>query len=278
MTPEHSPERRLHTSGGGRGEPLLLLHGIGLSLRTWDPLRPALERSHSALALDLPGFGESPTLPADTRPTVFALADAVERELDAEGLETMHIAGNSLGGWVALELGRRGRARSVVAISPAGMWSRREQSYVRTTLRLFHGFMRGIAPAAESMTRTAGGRVAALSGAMRRPWRLEAGDAAYLIRAFARAPGWDATLDATVSDQAKGLDQVRCPARIAWGSLDLLLFPRQARRFTRVIPHAELVSLDGLGHVPMSDDPALVASTISGFVARLAASPQAASA
>jgi pimeloyl-ACP methyl ester carboxylesterase len=73
---------------------------------------------HDVIAPDLPGFGDAPVL--DAVPTVAALADAIEAELDAAGIDTTAVAGNSLGGSVGLELARRGRALRVVVLGPAG--------------------------------------------------------------------------------------------------------------------------------------------------------------
>src|SRR3954449_5289051 len=114
----------------GRGEALVLLHGLGLTWLCWKPVLPALEAVHDVVALDLPGFGASPALDDGRRPTVGALADAVEAELDRLGLDAPHLAGNSLGGWIALELARRGRARTVVALAPAGLELPPERAYV----------------------------------------------------------------------------------------------------------------------------------------------------
>jgi pimeloyl-ACP methyl ester carboxylesterase len=263
ITDENAPRVNLHR--GGHGPPLVLLHGLGSTLRAWSPVLPALERTHDVLALDLPGFGESP--PLRGRSTVPSLTDAVEEVLDATGLEDVHVAGNSLGGWIALELARRGRTRSVVAISPAGMWTGRESAYAHRLLWVLRSIARLVAPCAEELTRTRAGRVAALSSMMRRPWREDQGEAAYALRALAKAPGWDETHAWTFSHSARGLEDISCPVRIAWGSRDLLLLPRQGPRFVRVIPGAELHPLPGLGHVPMSDDSALVARTIAEFSA-----------
>src|SRR5689334_17801657 len=99
---------------GGSGPPLVLIHGLGLTWRSWLPVLGALEAHHDVVALDLPGFGASPPLPADVSPTPRALADRVVAELDRLGLDTPALAGNSLGGWVALQLAARGRACRVV--------------------------------------------------------------------------------------------------------------------------------------------------------------------
>jgi pimeloyl-ACP methyl ester carboxylesterase len=111
----------------GEGEPLLLVHGLGLSWGSWKPVLPLLTSEHHVLALDLPGFGSAPPL-HDRTPIVAALTDAVEAELDRADFDRVHVAGNSLGGWIALELARRNRATSVVALSPSGLETPRNVS------------------------------------------------------------------------------------------------------------------------------------------------------
>jgi pimeloyl-ACP methyl ester carboxylesterase len=252
----------------GSGEPLFLIHGIGSTWRVWNPVLDRLEAKHEVLAVDVPGFGRSAALPAGTRPTIAAMADALEQALDAVGWDRPHIAGNSMGGWLALELGRRGRAACVVAISPAGMWTNKERAYSRGSLRTQHAIATRIAPYADQITRTAVGRTLVLSSVMSRPWRLAPEDAAETLRLFAGCPGWQATLEEMTDDRPRELGSITCPVRIAWGSRDTLLFPRQADRFVREIPDAELVPLPGLGHVPMGDDPEAVADSILEFTAR----------
>src|SRR3954471_16168047 len=154
----------------GSGDPLLLLHGLGLTWRCWRPVLHDLERAHDVVAMDLPGFGAAPPLPRGRRPTVAALSDAIEAALDDAGIESVHVAGNSLGGWIAIELARRGRASSVVALSPAGLELPPERLYV---VSLNQG-MRLRAMAAQPVVRpTAASDVArtALLAPMRsRPW------------------------------------------------------------------------------------------------------------
>jgi pimeloyl-ACP methyl ester carboxylesterase len=104
--------------------PLVLLHGFAGTWRVWKPVIPALERHHDVLALRLPGHFESPPFRPKGPPSIESLTDAVEDELDSAGLESPHLAGNSLGAWIAFELARCGTARSVLAISPAGGWRR----------------------------------------------------------------------------------------------------------------------------------------------------------
>lgn len=253
---------------GGSGEPLFLIHGIGSTWRVWKPILERLEAHHDVLAVDVPGFGCSAPLPSGTTPTVPALADALERALDEVGWERPHIAGNSMGGWLALELARRGRAATATAISPAGMLTPKERAYTAGALRFQHAVAERVAPHAEALSKSSVGRTLLFSGVAARPWRIDPADAAEALRLFAACPGWKATLEALTADQPRELGAIDCPVRIVWGSRDTLLLPRQADRFVREIPNAELIRLPGLGHVPMADDPEKVANAIVEFTAR----------
>src|ERR671917_131800 len=120
---------------GGYGAPPLLIHGIGHTWRGGGPMLPLLGDRFDVLAVDLPGFGHSDPFPPGFDSTPEALADAVEDEMARAGFDRAHIAGNSLGGWIALELARRGRAETVTAISPAGLQHRREKDWGAAILR-----------------------------------------------------------------------------------------------------------------------------------------------
>jgi pimeloyl-ACP methyl ester carboxylesterase len=93
----------------GAGSPMVLLHPLGSDRGVWDPVVPALAEDFDVLAVDLPGFGDSPPLPADVEPSPAALAQAVAGLLDELGIERPAVVGNSVGGWVALELAARRR-------------------------------------------------------------------------------------------------------------------------------------------------------------------------
>src|SRR5918995_6284377 len=137
---------------GGSGEPLVLIHGIGHTWRGWKPMLPELERRFDVLSVDLPGHGHSEPLPAGTESTPEALADAVERQMLGAGFDSAHLAGNSLGGWISLELARRGRARTVTAISPAGLQHAREKQWGAGILRGMR-WLAANAPAPEPLLR-----------------------------------------------------------------------------------------------------------------------------
>jgi pimeloyl-ACP methyl ester carboxylesterase len=257
---------------GGSGEPLVLLHGIGLSWQGWKPMLPLLERDFDVLAVDMPGFGHSPPLPSGTESTPEALADAVEAAMDDAGFDKAHVAGNSLGGWIALELARRGRAQTAVAISPAGMWHAREKVWAKSILRTLRWLARN-SLGAEVLCRSPATRGFVTGPAVARPWRMEPDAAINTLRLYANAPGFDETLRQSFARQPGGLDQIGCPVLLLWGGRDVLLLPRQGRRFERLIPDCELRYLEGLGHTPMSDDPELLAEEIRRWCGRRAAAP-----
>lgn len=243
---------------GGSGQPLLLLHGIGHHWQGFGPVLALLEREREVIAVDLPGFGGSPPLPHAVEPHPERLADAVEAFLDEVGWDAPHVAGNSLGGWIALVLARRGRARTAVALSPAGFWNRWERAYATASLRLAHA----AAGRSVALQRHPVGRTLAGSQLLARPWLLDAEAAAAGTRALAEGPGFLPTLRAMSRSHFTGGAEVPATAMVAWAEKDRLLLRRQAERARRAMPQARHVVLPGCGHIPMSDDPPLVARAI----------------
>ncbi|MGV9253511.1 alpha/beta fold hydrolase [Streptomyces sp. NPDC003697] len=246
----------------GSGEPLLLLHGIGHHRQAWDPVVHLLAAERDVIAVDLPGFGTSPALPGGLRhdlPTMNAALGALCRELDAE---RPHVAGNSLGGLLALEMGREGIARSVTALSPAGFWTQTERRYAFSVLLGMRRIARRLPlPLVQRLSRTAAGRTALTSTIYARPARRSPEAVVAETLALAHATGFEETLRAGITVQFTD-DVVGVPVTVAWGTRDRLLLRRQGIRAKQVIPRARLVRLPGCGHVPMNDDPALVARVI----------------
>jgi pimeloyl-ACP methyl ester carboxylesterase len=246
----------------GSGEPLLLLHGIGHHRQVWDPVIPALAAERDVIAVDLPGCGESPALPdgmAHDLPTMNTVLAALCEALE---IERPHVAGNSLGGLLALDLARAQLVRSVTALSPAGFWNEVERRYAFTVLMT----MRQIAqrmplPLVERLARPAIGRTLLTSTIYARPGRRSPEAVIAETLALARAQGFSETLRSGRSVQFTD-DIVGTPVTVAWGNRDRLLIPRQGVRAKSVIPRARLVRLPGCGHVPMNDDPALVARVV----------------
>ncbi|MGR8011851.1 alpha/beta fold hydrolase [Streptomyces hypolithicus] len=261
-SPRGSHPLRVAYERAGAGEPLLLLHGIGHHWQAWEPVMSALASEREVFAVDLPGFGESTPLPAGFAYDLSTVVPVLGSLCAALGIERPHVAGNSLGGLLALELGRQGLVRSVTALSPAGFWTRGERRYAFTALRGMRlGAQRLPLPAVERMARSAAGRAALTSTIYARPgWRSPDAVVAETL-ALRAATGFADTLaaglDVRFTDDVPGL-----PVTVAWGSRDRLLPRRQGVRAKQAIPGARLVRLPGCGHVPMNDDPALVARVI----------------
>jgi pimeloyl-ACP methyl ester carboxylesterase len=253
---------KLNYHRGGSGEPLLLLHGIGSRWEVWRPVLAALEAVREVIAVDLPGFGVSPMPPPGTAPGASSLTRMVCGFLDRLGLEAPHAAGNSLGGWIALELAKRGRARTATALSPAGFQNAREALFQRGTLGVTVRVARLAAPVAGPLLGPPLARRLFFAQLTAHPERIPQADAVEHLRAFARASWFDETLTAINSDRFDGGRQIEAPVTIAWGEHDHLLLPRQAPRAVDAIPGARLVMLRGCGHVPTYDDPPQVAGVL----------------
>lgn len=246
----------------GSGPPLLLIHGIGSCWQVWAPVLEHLERRREVVAIDLPGFGASP-MPVGGAPAgVDTLTRLVIEFLDALGLERPHVAGNSLGGWLALELALAGRAASATALSPAGFWNGPEAKFVRTSLWASVRIARGLAPIAASVLRPSVVRRLLLGQLVARPDRIPPGEAAGSVRALAGAAWFDETLAAMTSERYLGRGRPPVPLTIAWAERDRLLIPRQAARAAQELPGARMLTLRGCGHVPTYDDPAQVARVL----------------
>jgi pimeloyl-ACP methyl ester carboxylesterase len=240
----------------GSGPPLLLVHGLGSCKEMWQPLLPALAREHEVVTVDMPGFGASPPGPR----TVEGMAEALAEFAVGLGLERPHVAGNSLGGGVALVMGATGAARSVCAVSPVGFIAGREGIYGRAMLTATRGMAVALAPAASKLGRSVVLRTLLSAHATARPWRIPAEDSAHWLRMYAQAPAFWDLLKALDGWQAP---MPACPATIAWGARDrLLIYSRQAPRARRRLPDARHVVLRGCGHVPTWDDPGQVASVL----------------
>jgi pimeloyl-ACP methyl ester carboxylesterase len=240
----------------GSGPPLILVHGLGMSKEVWRPVVPLLAREREILALDLPGFGASPPGPH----TVEGHAQAVAAYADELGLERPHVAGNSLGGGIALALGASGRVRSTCAVSPIGFAAGREIPYARGLLATTRVISRALAPVAGTLARSRVARTMLSAHAAARPWRIPAEDTAQWARAYAQAPSFWGVLR-SARDWRPHVPV--CPATVAWGERDrLLIFSRQAPRARRLLPDARHVVLHGCGHVPTWDDPEQVARVL----------------
>ena len=245
----------------GQGRPLVLLHGLGMRHTAWAPVLDTLAASRRVIALDVPGFGATPPLPSDTAPTLGALATALRAELRARSVDApVDIAGNSMGGGIALALALQGGARSVAALSPAGVWPDDSPLHTKWVLRSLRLAVRHGAVAADLLLRV--GTLRRLMLAL--PLSIDAhkvpvDTARQLARDLAGAPGALATLNAI--EPLQGLSDLTLPIQVAFGRRDWLLTGAERWR-PRLPPHTRWSRPARWGHVPMWDDPAGVAAWI----------------
>jgi pimeloyl-ACP methyl ester carboxylesterase len=249
-------ETALHWRRTGTGAPLVLLHGIGSSQDDFAALVPRLSAEHQVLTVDLPGHGQS--APPDVRPTVGAFADLLESDLDGLGLDRVDLLGNSLGGRVALELARRHRARSVVAIAPSGMGLPPERIYqalaiggARVALRRLRGLIR---PLSEARA----GRAFLLAGLRSRPGLASSVEARAVAGGLAGTTGfWRMLWWSVLVDLPTGMSDIDCPVVLAQGTCDLLS-GGQTPRYLFLVPGSRFHPLLLAGHAPHSDTPEVI--------------------
>jgi pimeloyl-ACP methyl ester carboxylesterase len=247
---------------GGSGPALVLLHGFMESWRSWELVLPMLERRHDVLAVTLAGHAGGPPIEGDA--TAAAVVDALERAMDEAGFATAHVAGNSLGGYAALKLAERGRARTVVAFAPAG--GADHQDVLAFQAGLLEQ-VRAAAPHAEALLATAQGRRRATESLIVNYEHIPAELLAHQLRAIAACSAGPAMIEnARRTGWPLDPELVTCPLRIVWGTEDrLLVWPRAAERYRRWLPNADWVELERVGHAPQLDVPLQAAQLILGF-------------
>lgn len=249
----------------GRGEPLVLVHGLMHRRQAWYPVLDELAACREVILVDLPGHGGSPPFDPGAQPAPQALRDEFARFLADQGLtgpNRPHIAGNSLGGLVALVAGAEGLARSVTALSPAGFWrSASAFSYRRQMFLQASALSRRLGDRGEALARSRAGRQLMYGLMCAHPARVSGDQAVGDLRAFRRArPTLGVLLDAAMPFTRPIPPEV--PVTIAWAARDLVLPVWQSQVAKQVLPQAEHLMLKGLGHVPMTDDPRAVAEVL----------------
>ena len=246
----------------GTGSPLVLIHGLGHRRQGWDAVLELLTPHRDVITLDLPGHGESPPLQADGKNAISVMADEVAELISSLGLTRPHVAGNSLGGGLALMLASRGLVASATVLSPAGFPNHGYQVvYARgffNTALLTGKVMR---PAVPFLARHAAGRAALFGLVVAKPGRLSAAQVIGDMDGMARASQAVHAVFASFEPFTSGIpDDI--PVTIAWGAKDKILSPANARVARSRVPAARFLSLDGCGHVPMTDDPGQVAKVL----------------
>ena len=237
----------------GEGPPLLLIHGLGATREIWRPQVERLAAERDVIRVDMPGFGESALL--GEQPTPWALGGALAAMCTELGVERPHVAGNSLGGWVALEMAKAGGAASLCLISPAGLW-RRPLGPRRVNTRVWAKRLRPLLGAA---VRNRALRDAMLRSTVGRPENVPLADARAMIGAWIDAPGYDAANAEMRRYVCEDLDRVDAPTTIAWGELDRLVGPPRPERRP---PGSRFIKLEDCGHTPNWDAPELIAELL----------------
>jgi len=247
----------------GDGTPLLLVHGLGASWPSWSPILDDLATHRDVIAIDLPGFGDSPPLPGKV--SIAALTDAVADFMSSQNLAGSDTVGSSMGARIVLELARRGTGGDTVALDPGGFWSPGELRLFSISLKASLALVLRLQRAMPALTGNPAGRTALLAQFSAAPWRLPPDVALHEMRSFAKAASLHQALDALVDGPLQeGAPAGSTPGRvtIGWGRQDRVTLPRQAARAQQRFPDAELHWFERCGHFPMWDQPRQTAELI----------------
>jgi len=243
----------------GSGDPLVLVHPLGGDRGVWEPVAAELAAHHDVIAVDMPGFGASPELPPGLPATAANLAAAIRATLDGLDVRNAHVVGNSLGGWVALELAKTGRCPSVTGLCPAGFWPKAlgpRPEHARNGARV-------LVPLLRPLLASAYARRLALSGSIAHPERVPATAAYHLVRSYALSPGFARANAEMRKTLFSGFDEIDAAITLAWGERDRLVgMPMKPLPAT-----VRTVVLKDCGHVPTWDDPRQVIDVILDNVA-----------
>ncbi len=240
----------------GSGNPLLLVHGLGVGWRSWTPILDELAKRREVIAIDLPGFGETPSLTGEV--SITTLTDSVAKFIVEQELHGVSTAGQSMGGRIVLELARRGVGGDTVALDPGGFWSDRELAVFGATLRPSIALVRALKGRLPSLLGSSIGRTVLLAQLSARPWALSRETVLPDVRGLAESPATGAALKAlTKGPKQQGAPAGTVPGRvtIGWGRRDRVTFPGQAARAVDLFPDAVLHWFERCGHFPQWDAP-----------------------
>ena len=262
----------------GSGEPMLLLHPFMMSQSVWKGVAPLIADTgrYEVFAPTMPGHNGGAKGPFFLHSG--AMADDVERRLDALGWDTAHVVGNSLGGWVAFELERRGRARTLTGIAPAGGWRHFTPVKYEIVAKFLAGMPVWLFTLAfrERVLKLPITRKLAYLPVSATPDGLSDEDLADIIDDVIHCPAYYQLLVKALT--LPGLLEIAeggSPTHLVICEKDRVLpHPRFTREFTRRLPKdTQVTHLDGVGHIPMFEAPERIADLIVDFVDRYATPP-----
>lgn len=241
----------------GSGKPLLLIHGLGGSIRSWDSILHGLEKEKEVIIVDLPGFGKTPPLEGEV--SIATLADAVTDFLKSHDLLGIDVVGTSMGARLVLELARRGGiVGAVVSLDPGGFWKGWEKHVFYTSIKASIGLIRLIHPHLPNILRSDNGRKMLLLQFSARPKQLPPEIAINELEDYVKSKSFDELLyNLVYGEKQKGLpkNSLKKPLIIGWGRQDKVCLPKQAKRAINTFPDAELYWFENCGHFPQWDQP-----------------------
>ncbi|HZH96491.1 MAG TPA: alpha/beta fold hydrolase [Flavisolibacter sp.] len=242
----------------GSGQPLLLIHGIGGSWRSWIPVLDRLSAHRELIVIDLPGHGKTPPLEGPT--TIYTLADAVTEFLERNDLKGIDVVGSSMGGRLVLELARRGGVvGAVVSLDPGGFWDGWERPFFHRTGALSVRLLRALKFGLPALTDNVLTRSLLLAQLSVKPWDVTPRMALTELKSIATTPVYDELLhDLAYGQEQEGADRgsIAKPFMIGWGRQDRVCFPSQAKKALHFFPDAHVYWFNRCGHFPHWDKPA----------------------
>ncbi len=259
-----------HFRRSGRGEPLVLLHGVGLDHTLWDDLAPLLEPHFEVLRYDMLGHGRAPAIADGV--TVQDYIAQLDTELDRAGWRSANLLGYSMGGLIAGAYAAA-RPRRVTRLALLSTVFRRSADETRAVLaRLEAAATQDPAAAAQVSLQ----RWFTPAFQARRPERVASigqrlldNDRASFLAAYRVFAQGDPIL-------AQAAPDIACPALVLTGELDVGSTPRMTRELAEALPHAQAQVVPGQRHMLPVEEPAVVAAALHGFLLPAAAAPNAA--
>ncbi|WP_261989963.1 alpha/beta fold hydrolase [Hymenobacter puniceus] len=247
----------MHYIRRGSGRPLLLVHGLGGSWRSWNTVLAALVAERDVIAVDLPGHGETPKLPGEN--SISSFADALTSFLTQHDLLGIDVVGSSMGARLVLELARRGGVvGAVVSLDPGGFWQGWEVPFFYHSVATSVKLVKALQPVMPALAGSAVGRTVLLPQFSARPWAVDARQAQEEMHSFAHTPVFDELLDQLAhgeTQKAAPKGSIPEPLVIGWGRQDRVCLPSQAKLALAKFPDARLYWFDNCGHFPQWDQP-----------------------
>jgi pimeloyl-ACP methyl ester carboxylesterase len=247
----------MHHIRRGAGKPLLLIHGIGGSWRSWQTILDPLVAEREVIAVDLPGHGETPALSGET--SIRTLADALTDFINQNNLNGVDAVGSSMGARLVLELARRGGALgAVISLNPGGFWQNWQIPFFYHSINLSIKLVRLLQPVMPALTGNAISRSLLFAQFSARPWRIPPKVALDEMRSFAASPVFDELLyHLAYGEEQEGAatGAIEHPLIIGWGRRDRVCLPGQSKLALEKFPDAQLHWFDHCGHFPQWDKP-----------------------